>query len=138
MNNLIFETENVQLPELDFIKIKQWIEKCIYHLKKECGDITYIFCSDDYLLEINKKYLSHDYYTDIITFDYSEGNIVSGDIFISVDRVEDNSNEFSTEIHEEYKRILIHGVLHLSGLKDNTSLDKQTMTERENYYLSTY
>jgi rRNA maturation RNase YbeY len=95
-----------------------------------------IFCSDEYLLDVNKKYLNHDYYTDIITFDYVEDKIISGDIFISSDRVRENANQFNVSFEMELFRIIIHGILHLLGYKDKTKKDKSLMTEKENFYLS--
>ena len=85
---------------------------------KKCGDISYIFCSDEKILEINREYLDHDYYTDIITFDYTEKNRISGDIFISIDTVKSNADEFEVSYEEELHRIIIHGILHLCGIND--------------------
>lgn len=98
---------------------------------KVVGDISYVFCSDEYLLDLNQKYLSHDTYTDIITFDYCQGNTVSGDIFISIDRVEDNSKTFQVPFHEEVLRVCAHGVLHLAGYKDKTEGDARLMRQKE-------
>ncbi len=99
--------------------------------------LNYIFCSDSYLLEINKKYLDHDYFTDIITFESSEGKgIVSGDIFISVDRAVENAKEFKVTLEEEILRLIIHGLLHLVGYKDGTDDEKLIMRKKEDYYLS--
>lgn len=127
--------EDVPLPKLKKRKSTNWIKSTILSEGKRVGDISFIFCSDNYLLEINKAYLDHDYFTDIITFDYVEGTLVSGDIFISVDRVLENSVEFKTTPEDEMNRILIHGVLHLVGYKDKNKKDKLLMTEKENYYL---
>lgn len=102
---------------------------------KTCGDVTLIFCSDDYLLEINKKYLNHDYYTDVITFDYSDNQRVSGDLFISIDRVLDNAKSLQVVAKEELIRVVYHGVLHLVGYKDKTEEEKKVMTSKENEYL---
>lgn len=111
--------------------IKQWIKDIISSYNYSTGNISYIFCSDDYLLNINRKYLSHDYYTDVITFDYDENNIVSGDIFISVDTVKSNSEQYSVSYNCELYRVIIHGVLHLCGLKDKTPEDAKIMREAE-------
>jgi probable rRNA maturation factor len=100
------------------------------------GEISIIFCSDDYLLKMNKDYLKHDYYTDVITFDYSEENIVSGDIFISADRVKENAAKYGVEFKNESIRVMVHGILHLIGYKDKTKEDKKQMTEKEDFYLS--
>ena len=92
--------------------IKSWIKDIIQQNKKELGDINYIFCSDEKILEINKEFLKHDYYTDIISFDYCEVNKINGDIFISIDTVKSNSIKYKTEFTEELHRVMIHGVLH--------------------------
>jgi rRNA maturation RNase YbeY len=102
---------------------------------KTCGDVTLIFCSDDYLLEINKKYLNHDYYTDVITFDYSDNQTISGDLFISIDRVLDNAKSLQVVAKEELIRVVYHGVLHLVGYKDKTEEEKMVMASKENEYL---
>lgn len=111
--------------------IKQWIKDIISSYNYSTGNISYIFCSDDYLLNINRQYLSHDYYTDVITFDYDENNIVSGDIFISVDTVKSNSEQYSVSYNCELYRVIIHGVLHLCGLKDKTPEDAKIMRVAE-------
>lgn len=100
------------------------------------GDISIIFCSDSYILDINQKYLHHDYYTDIITFDYCEGDRLSGDLFISVDSVRENAIEYGTEFKDELNRVIIHGLLHLIGYDDHTDEDIALMRKKENYYLS--
>lgn len=100
------------------------------------GDINVVFCSDPYLLGINRQYLQHDYYTDIITFDYCETGILSGDLFISVDTVRSNAQEYGVMFHVELSRVIIHGVMHLAGYKDKTDGDAAKMRERENHYLS--
>lgn len=127
--------EDVPVPRLRKRKSTNWIKETILTEGKIVGDISFIFCSDNYLLEVNKTYLDHDYFTDIITFDYVEGNLINGDIFISVDRVLENSAEFKTTIEDEMNRILIHGILHLLGYKDKNKKDKLLMTEKEDYYL---
>lgn len=128
-------SEDVPFPKLKKRKTSNWIKEAIISEGKKPGVISFIFCSDDYLLEVNKKYLNHDYFTDIITFDYVENNTVNGDIFISVDRVGENAIEFSKTIDDELHRILIHGILHLLGYKDKKKLDKKLMTEKEDYFL---
>ncbi|MBO7277207.1 MAG: rRNA maturation RNase YbeY [Bacteroidales bacterium] len=116
--------------------LKKWIEAIINKYEKELGDISYIFCSDEQLLEINKEYLNHDYYTDIITFDYSEAEIVSGDMFISIDRIKDNAKALKVPYQEELHRVIIHGVLHLLGFKDKTESESQKMRQLEDESLS--
>lgn len=102
---------------------------------KVLGDLSLIFCSDEHLLEMNKEYLQHDYYTDIITFDYSEDSLVSGDLFISVDRVQDNADEFDVLFQDELHRVCIHGLLHLCGYKDKSDEDERIMRLKENEML---
>lgn len=125
-----------QLP--DKRKIIAFIKFLITDFKKKQGNICFIFTSDKYLLNINRQYLSHDYYTDIITFDYCENNLISGDIMISIDRVKENATEFNSGFEEELRRVMIHGVLHLLGLKDDNSENKQKMRETETKYLNIY
>lgn len=122
--------------ENDFIlsdeeKHREWIEQVILSEDKYVGDINYIFCDDQYLHEINLKYLSHDTYTDIISFDNSVGNTLHGDIFISTQRVEENALGFNVEFSEELKRVMIHGVLHFCGYKDKTEREQDLMRRKE-------
>ena len=121
--------------------LKQWIKTIVENNKKEVGEISYIFCSDEQLLEINKEFLNHDYYTDIITFDYSETDVVSGDLFISIERIKDNAKTLKTSYQEELHRVIIHGVLHLLGYKDKTEEESENMRKLEDeclLILSTY
>jgi probable rRNA maturation factor len=120
------------------LKVKEWVRNILTEEGKSIGDISYIFCSDDYLFQLNRKYLKHQTLTDIITFDYSEEGKVSGDVFISLDRVKENSKSFSKSFNEELGRVMAHGVLHLAGYKDKSEVDKIKMTERENKYLNTF
>ncbi len=113
-----------------------WISKCIASLERSIGDINYIFCNDKYLLKINQEYLEHDTYTDIISFDYSDTKTLSGDIFISIDRVRENSKLFKTIFSDELHRVLIHGLLHFVGYNDKTDNQKLEMRKQEDYYLS--
>lgn len=99
------------------------------------GDIAIVCCSDDYLLEVNRSYLNHDYYTDIITFDYTDNQVVSGDLMISVDRIRDHAVKYSVSFEDELHRVMVHGVLHLCGYKDKRKNDKELMTSKENHYL---
>ena len=125
-----FFNEEIDLPNLDFLKLKKWIQKIITFYNKKPGIINYIFCSDDYLLEINQKYLQHNYYTDIISFDYCEEEIISGDIYISIDRVNDNASKYETKDTELY-RVIIHGILHYIGLDDHTVEERKEMRSAE-------
>lgn len=112
--------------------IKSWIKSIIEHKSKKLGDINYIFQTDDKLLELNNSALQHNYYTDIITFDYCENNTISGDLFISIDRVKENALNFAVPFEEEFLRVLIHGVLHLLGYGDKSKKDELVMREEEN------
>jgi len=114
----------------------EWIKGCIDGYEKKAGDLNFIFCTDLYLLKINKEYLNHDYFTDIITFNYCDEDIISGDIFISVDRVEENAKEYDVSFSMELNRVIIHGVLHLIGLNDHTEGEKIEMREAENACLN--
>ena len=127
--------EDVSFPKIKRKLTSEWIKNTIVSEGKFTGDISLIFCSDDYLLDVNRKYLQHDYFTDIITFDYVENDQISGDIFISVDRVKENAEKFSKTIENELNRILIHGILHLLGYMDKEGRDKELMTEQEDFYL---
>ena len=117
---------------------KKWLNQVISNEAKEEGDITYIFCDDDYLLEKNIRFLNHNTLTDVITFDYCEGNSVSGDIFISIERVKENSEVFRVDFLTELNRVMVHGLLHLLGYKDKTERESNLMRKKENYYLSKY
>ncbi|MFA6367986.1 MAG: rRNA maturation RNase YbeY [Bacteroidales bacterium] len=112
-------------------KIKSWIKNVVEQKGKSIGDISYIFCDDVYLLEINKTYLEHDFFTDIITFDYSDKEKVAGDLFISIDRVRENSLTHNENFEKELHRVIIHGILHLLGLKDKTEKQAKQMRKAE-------
>ena len=121
---------------IDFNLKKDWIKKIIISEGKVLGNIGYIFCSDAYLLKLNKKYLAHETYTDIITFDYVEGKIISGEIYISTPRVKENSTTLNINFKDEIDRVIAHGVLHLIGYGDHTAEQKELMRSREDYYLT--
>jgi len=112
-----------------------WLRMVAESEIKKLGDISIIFCSDNKILDINVQYLQHDYFTDIITFDYSEGNRISGDLFISIDSVKDNAKLYGSEFEDELNRVIVHGVLHLIGYDDHTEEDQRTMRTKEDYYL---
>lgn len=122
----------------DFDIISEWINKAILEENREPGEINIINCSDDYLLDVNVEHLNHNFYTDVITFDYVVGDIISGDIFISEDRIIENSLEFGSDTKMEFLRIIIHGVMHLCGYKDGSADEKNEMTKKENYYLKLF
>lgn len=117
-------------------EVKSWISKVILEEKCNEGDINYIFCSDEYLHKINVKFLNHDTLTDIISFDYSIGKELHGDIYISVDRVTENASDYGTNFIDELDRVIIHGILHYCGYKDKTNDDELLMRSKEDYYLS--
>lgn len=120
------------------LKRKKWLKEVIEQEAFRVGDINYIFCSDEQLLEINIQYLNHDYYTDIITFDYKENQLISGDIFISTDRVKDNAVINNEDFDHELNRVLVHGVLHIIGYKDKLEKDIELMRKKENTYIDLY
>ena len=113
----------------------QWLRMVAESEVCRLGALSIIFCSDRYILDINQKYLQHDYFTDIITFDYREGNVLSGDLFISVDSVRENALEYGTTFEDELNRVMVHGVLHLAGYDDHTEEEQRIMRQKENYYL---
>ncbi len=113
-----------------------WLENLLQNEEKKTGKIVYIFCSDKYLLEVNRKYLNHDYYTDIITFDYVKGKTVSGDIFVSLPRIFENAEMHNTSTDKELHRVLAHGLLHLSGYKDKSEEEQIIMRGKEDFYLA--
>lgn len=110
---------------------EEWLKGVIFSEDKKIGEISFIFCDDEYLLKINQKYLDHDTYTDIISFDNSVGNILGGDIFISTERVMENAENFNVSFDEELKRVMVHGVLHFCGYKDETTEEKDMMRSKE-------
>ena len=133
---ITFQAENIDFPNIKKRDTKNWIKLVANKYGKKVGDVNYLFCTDEKILEVNSQYLSHDFYTDIITFDYSEGNKISGDIFISLDTVLSNSQKYTTNFTEELYRVIIHGVLHLCGIDDKTEIDADNMREAENNALS--
>jgi len=127
--------EDTQTLKLKKSPVKKYINLLINSEFKKVGEISIILCSDKYLLEINIEYLKHNYYTDIITFNYVEGNLISGDLFISVDRVKENSIVFNTGLIKELYRVIFHGILHLIGYNDKTEEEKRIMKTKEDLYL---
>ena len=128
---ITFQSEGVDDPQIDEEKLANWIESIAKLYNKEIGEISYLFCDDEKILEVNQQYLNHDFYTDIITFDYSEENMISGDIIISLQTVESNSQMYNTSFLEELHRVIIHGILHLSGLNDSTEEEEKVMRDAE-------
>ena len=126
------------LPESVNTDYTVWLKDIILSEGKKLGEINYIFCDDEYLLKVNQDYLQHDYYTDIITFDYVKGKTISGEIFVSLQRISDNASTLSKEYEEELRRVLAHGILHLSGYKDKTEEEEQLMRSKEDFYLDKF
>ena len=133
---ICFFSEDITFNLQSKMIVKKWLKQVAEGAGYSIGDLNYIFCSDSYLLEMNKQYLGHDYFTDIITFDYCEGNVLSGDLFISIDTVRDNASFYGADSFEnELQRVMVHGLLHLIGYDDHTPEQQAVMREKENYYL---
>jgi rRNA maturation RNase YbeY len=133
---ITYHTKNGEMPSIKRRIVNRWIKSISEIYGKKIGEIAYIFCSEEQILEINKQYLQHDYYTDIITFDDSEGRILSGDIFVCPDTIKSNAERFNTPYSEELHRILIHGILHLCGIDDKIPGGREIMEINENKALS--
>ncbi len=131
-----FLTEDISFDLNHKENISKWIQNVISEEGKETGEVTYIFCSDDYLHKINLEHLKHDSFTDVITFDYCNENIVNTDVFISIDRVKENAISFNTSFQNELNRVIIHGILHLVGYDDKSDSDKEVIRSKEDFYLS--
>jgi len=135
-NNIFFHTEDIPFELDDEKTVAHWLELLVESQQNEVGELNYIFCSDDYLLKMNQEHLNHDYYTDIITFDYCENKIISGDLFISIDRVNDNAKTFGKTQKNELERVIAHGLLHLLGFKDKSPEEIAEMRRMEELALS--
>ena len=133
-----FATANISYNLRNKLKVKNWVKSILETEGKVGGEITYVFCNDEYLGSMNEKYLKHNTLTDIITFDYSEKGVLSGDIFISIERVKENSESFGTTFNAELGRVMAHGVLHLSGYKDKSQEEKAVMRSKEDFYLPAF
>lgn len=136
MKNIQFFTEQTKFTIKNKTLIREWLSQIVRKHKKSIGEINIVFCSDDYLLKLNEQYLGHDTFTDIITFDFVEGKKISGDIFISVDRMKENSKLFHVEQTIEMHRLIVHGVLHLLSYEDDTPKNKKLMTAQEELALA--
>ena len=132
---IFFHKESVSFP-LDTSAINNWIENAVFSLDYSLKNLSFVFCDDEYLKNINVKYLGHDYYTDVITFDYSTEEGLVGDVFISIERVKENANNFKVSFNEELFRVIIHGVLHLCGFDDKTDKEIKEIRKQENHFLS--
>lgn len=128
---ITYNAINVRMPDMAHRATTAWVRKVAAAYGKRVGEIAYIFCDDEKILEINRQYLRHDYYTDIITFDYCEGDFLSGDIFISLDTVRTNAEKFGNTYDNELHRVLIHGILHLCGINDKGQGEREIMEREE-------
>jgi probable rRNA maturation factor len=139
MASINFFSESISFKLTHPVKIRRWLIEVAATEGVSVVQLNYIFCSDDYLLQINKDYLNHETYTDIVTFDNSEeANELEGDIFLSIPRVRDNANQLNQSFDVELKRVMVHGLLHLVGYKDKSAAEKRIMREKEDHYLSLY
>lgn len=136
MANIDFLTQGVEMPDFNQDTVKRWIEAVVRTFDKSVGNLTYIFCDDPKILEVNRTYLKHDYFTDIITFDYSNHRRISGDLFISLETVRTNAAQFAKSYDEELMRVVIHGVLHLIGINDKGPGEREIMEAHENEALA--
>lgn len=134
----IISNDSVIIDELNERLLTEWLSEVVRSEGSVLGEITIVFMNDNELLEYNKEYLKHNYYTDIITFDYTESGVVSGDLLISIDRVRDNASSLSQSFINELHRVCVHGVLHLLGYKDKTPEDQKIMKAKEDFYLDKY
>ena len=132
-----FFFENIDEIVIPF-QTNVWLEKVINNEGKKLGEINYIFCDDEYLLKVNQDFLKHDYYTDVITFDYVKGKIISADIFVSLPRILENASTLSKDFNSELLRVLVHGILHLCGYKDKNEEEINKMRQKEDFYLSIF
>ena len=129
---ITYQTEDMRMPAIRKRETSEWIKAVAATYNKKVGEVAYIFCSDEKILEVNRQYLEHDYYTDIITFDYTEGNRIGGDLFISLDTVRTNAEQFNQPYERELYRVIIHGILHLCGINDKGPGEREIMEEAEN------
>ena len=128
--------EDIRFDLKQKMQNNRWLKMVAGSEMRRIGAVNIIFCSDNYILDVNMRYLQHDYFTDIITFDYCEGDKLSGDLFISVDSVRENALYYGTEFEDELNRVMVHGILHLIGYDDHTEEEQKVMREKEDYYLS--
>ena len=135
---IYFHNEGVSFILKNKRTVSSWLKSVVKSFKKDVGTLNFIFCTDEYLLTINKSYLNHNHYTDIITFDYCEENKISGDLFISIERVKEYSLKNNIEFNNEIHRVIVHGVLHLCGLNDKTEREKEKMRAQENKFLALF
>ena len=134
--SVFFHKENVSFSINEELVVK-WLDESVRPLGFVIGELSFIFCSDEYLKEINVKYLNHDFFTDVITFDYSKEKLLFGDVYVSTDRVKENAKTYNSSFNKELFRVIIHGVLHLCGFNDKTKKEKSLIRSKENEALST-
>lgn len=135
---ILFQNQNTEFKLFHKQSIKLWIKRVIESEKKKLGHLNFVFTNDETILKTNIQFLNHNTYTDIITFDYCENNLISGDIIISTERVQENAKKFNADFDTELKRVVIHGVLHLCGYKDKTAKDSEFMRRKENQALALF
>lgn len=135
---ITYNTENTEMPQMPAMETSQWLECVARSHGRRIGDINYVFVDDERILEINREFIGHDYYTDHIGFDYSEGTYLSGDIYISLDTVRTNAEKYGTQYMTELRRVVVHGLLHLCGIKDKTPEERAVMEKEENKALAQY
>lgn len=133
-----FFSKEISFKPKNSLKLKSWIKDVAKEEGYQVGTLNYVFCNDDYILETNRQYLQHDYFTDIITFDYTERRKISGDLVVSIDTVKSNSEKLGVTFNSELCRVIIHGVLHLCGYKDKTDKEEVVMRQKEDYYLAKF
>ncbi len=133
---ITYSTENVKMPAIKKRETTAWIRRVAASYGKKVGEVGYLFCDDEHILEVNKEYLGHDYYTDIITFDYCEDDVLNGDLVISLDTVRSNAELFRKPYEEELHRVIIHGILHLCGINDKGPGEREIMEDAENRALA--
>ena len=133
---ITYQTEDIAMPPIKKRETTEWVKQVAATYGKKVSEVAYIFCSDEKILEVNRQYLEHDYYTDIITFDYTEGNRISGDLFISLDTVRTNAEQFEQPYERELHRVIIHGILHLCGINDKGPGEREIMEAEENKALA--
>ena len=136
MTEITYLAQQIEMPEFNQSAVNEWIEQVARNHNRVVGPLTYIFCSDEKILEVNRQFLQHDYFTDVITFDYSSHKRISGDIFISLDTVRSNAELFQCAYNEEFMRVVIHGVLHLCGINDKGPGEREIMEAHENAALA--
>ncbi len=135
---ITYNTENVKMPAIRRRDVSRWVRQVAASYGRRVGEIGYLFCDDEKILEVNREYLSHDYYTDIITFDYTEGDVINGDLVISLDTVRSNAELFGKAYDDELMRVIIHGILHLCGINDKGPGERELMEAAENKALAMY